>query len=118
MLSRQPLPKRQRLAIRLQRLVRMARVVLEIPDVVVAAARSLWNSVTLGFSRASRSPIASALPYDSRAWSGWPVVSRRFPLLLWVLAISLWNSVTLGFSRASRSWIASALPYDSSAWSG
>jgi hypothetical protein len=32
-------------------------------------ATSLWNLVTLGFSRASRSTIASALPYDSNGWS-------------------------------------------------
>ena len=45
------------------------------------SARSLWNWVTLGLSRTSRSRFASALPYDSSAWSGWPVVLWRSPML-------------------------------------
>ena len=55
--------------------------------------------MTLGLSRASRSRLASALPYDSSAWSGWPVALWRLPMLLLLSARSLWNWVTLGFSR-------------------
>jgi hypothetical protein len=78
-------------------------------------AWSLWNWLTLGFSRASRSRIASALAYDSSAWSEWPVSHWRFAMLLWLAASWLWNPVMLGFSRASRSRIASDSRCDPSA---
>ena len=82
------------------------------------AARSVWNSVTVGLASASFWRIASARSYDRSASAGWPVALCRMPMLLWLAARSLWNSVTAGLASASFWRIASARSYDRSASAG
>ena len=73
-LARQPLLDRAGLLVRRQRLRRSARLTLQNADIVVATRPGrLWNSVTDGLSRASRSKIARACSYDARASAGRPV---------------------------------------------
>ena len=79
-LAHEPFLDRQCLCVGFQRLVRMARVALEEPDVVVAHGEVTLELGDAGFVvRASRSRIASALPYDASACSGWPVADSILP---------------------------------------
>ena len=95
----QPLPDRPRRLVGRQRLGRLAGAREQDADVVVALARSLWYSVTVGFGVASRSgsPAPARTPPAPR-----PACRCRraaLPRLWWLPARSRWNSVTVGLAR-------------------
>ena len=87
------------------------------PMLLWLEARSLWNRVTDGFSRASRSLIARAFSYDASASAGRPVFAAACRCCCGSGQVAL----ELGDRRvvcASRSRIARACSNDASASAG
>ena len=96
----------------LQRLGRLAGLVEQDADVVVARRQVALESVTVGLASASLCRIASAARTPPAPRPACRSALSRLPMLLWLSARSLWNSVTVGLASASLCRIASAASCD------
>ena len=83
----QPPSDRDRASVLGLRCHRLAHLMQQLAQVVVASRRLLWNSVTPGLSSASLRRIAIALRYSASAATGWLIPHRMSPMR-WTVSAS------------------------------